>query len=177
MGIYVQRMTLPNITLSNGQTVRTMLGEFPVNGIYLSPDQHVFSIEVVNLRRSMGEDIFYRWMREVVSPFWTYGSQPYTTARITIDLTEHTNIRYVFLNCRPSNVMTVQPTQELTQNFTRQVQFAFDWMYVQSSSAKPRETGESTAKSLKVKSQEGFLDKISRIGNAANFSASNILKI
>ena len=171
MGIYVQKMALPNISLANGQSVKTALGEFPVNGLYLQPDNHTFSLEILNLEKPMGEDIFYKWMREVVAPFWIYSTQPYTTAKVTIDLTEHADLRYVFLNCRPTSIMTVQPTQEMSQNFTRQVQFAFDWMYAESPGATPRKVLSPVMSSLDTQEKETTLDKITRIGNAANFSA------
>lgn len=35
MDLYIQKMTLPNITLAGGQNVQTLLGEFPINGLYL----------------------------------------------------------------------------------------------------------------------------------------------
>lgn len=119
MGFFVQKMTLPNITLAGGESVKTLMGDFPVNGLYLQPDQHTFTLEVVNLRSPLQEDLFYMWMREVSAPFWIYEEQPYTTANITIDLLEHMDISYVFLNARPSNILTVQPSQEPQQVFTR----------------------------------------------------------
>lgn len=72
MGIFVQKMTLPNITLAGGQSVQTLMGDFPVNGLYLQPDQHTFTLEIVSLRSPLQEDLFYFWMREVTAPFWIY---------------------------------------------------------------------------------------------------------
>ena len=119
MGFFVQKMTLPNMTLAGGQSVQTLMGDFPVNGLYLQPDQHTFTLEIVTLRAPLHEDLFYIWMREVTAPFWIYASQPYTTANVTIDLKEHMNASYLFLNARPSNILTVQPSQEPLQTFTR----------------------------------------------------------
>ena len=151
------------------------MGDFPVNGLYLQPDQHTFTLEIVTLRAPLHEDLFYIWMREVTAPFWIYASQPYTTANVTIDLKEHMNASYLFLNARPSNILTVQPSQEPLQTFTRQVQFTFDWMAVRSGSVIRPSYGMKTPE-LKSEKQ-GVLDKIQKIGNAANFSASNILKL
>lgn len=174
--VLVQKMTLPNITLAGGQTVQTLVGDFPVNGLYLQPDQHTFTLDIVNLRDPIHEQFFYAWMREITAPFWVYQTQPYTTANIAIDLSEHMGIQYVFLNARPSNILTMQPTQEPVQNFTRQVQFTFDWMKVEEKGINRPQYGMQRPK-LGQGEGQGVLDKIQKIGNAANFSASNILKI
>lgn len=85
------------------------------------------------------------------------------------------NFSYVFLNARPSNILTVQPSQEPLQTFTRQVQFTFDWMVMKQCSLLRPSYGMEKPKLESEK--QGALDKIQKIGNVANFSASNILKL
>jgi len=87
-------------------------------------------MEVLNLRNPLNEILFYPWMREVQMNRWQYDYQPYTTANIHVSLYEHSNVEYVFINCRPSQIMTYQPAQEANSSFTRQITFIFDYMII-----------------------------------------------
>lgn len=70
-------------------------------------------ITFINTKLPLMERIFYPWLRETTMPFWVYADQPYTTADITIDFSKHTDIQYVFVGSRPSNIETVQPSNDL----------------------------------------------------------------
>lgn len=59
-------------------------------------------MEIINTENPVIEKVFYPWMRETTLPFWCYPSQPFTTANITIDFKEHSSIKYIFYNCRPT---------------------------------------------------------------------------
>jgi hypothetical protein len=82
--------------------VPTLFGEFPVNNLYIKPDNNTLTMSILNTKTSIHDFIFYPWMREVTLPFWVYDSQPYTTATITIKFDKHCNSRYVFCGCRPT---------------------------------------------------------------------------
>jgi hypothetical protein len=101
LGIYIQRVVIPNIQIEGGEDVTTLLGKFPVPGNLVIPDNNTFSMEIVNVEQPIIENVFYPWMRETTLPKWSYEGQPYTTARITIDFTEHANVVYYFYGCRP----------------------------------------------------------------------------
>lgn len=75
------------------------------------------------------ERIFYPWLKETTLPFWSYDTQPYTTANVTIDFSKHADFKYLFVGCRPQNIETMTPSNELG-NPTRQVTFVFDHMFV-----------------------------------------------
>lgn len=132
LGYYVQSLTVPQIKMSDGGTADTMLGKFPLNGNYVGPDNNTLTMSILNTKLPLLERVFYPWMREVTMPFWSYETQPYTTATITVDMTKHSDIKYVFYGCRPSAIVSEQPTQEVDSTMTRDVTFIFDVMYVQS---------------------------------------------
>jgi hypothetical protein len=64
-------------------------------------------MEIVNVTDLVIENVFYPWMRETTLPFWTYDAQPYTTATITIDFTDHSNTIYEFYGCRPTQIQLI----------------------------------------------------------------------
>ena len=96
LGPYVQEVTIPHVTVNDNGKMTTLLGEFPVNGTYVKPDNHQLIMQIVNTKAALHERIFYPWLREVTLPYWSYASQPYTTATITIDFTKHNDCKYVF---------------------------------------------------------------------------------
>lgn len=133
LGLYCQEVTLPNFEIPGVGSSPTAIGEFPINGTILKADTNVLTMKIVNTKASLHERLFYPWMREVVSPMWHYNSQPYTTATVTVDLTKHNSVKYVFCGCRPQKIMMQQATQEAdARNLTRDVSFLFDYMFVTS---------------------------------------------
>lgn len=132
LGPYIQKITLPNLTVPT-ETVKTMFGQFPYTEIYVTPDNNQFMMDILNTKVPLHERIFYPWMREITLPYWSYGSQPYSTATVTIDMTKHADIMYVFYGVRPCKINTYDPSQETPSSFSRTVDFLFDWMVVRSS--------------------------------------------
>lgn len=132
LGLYCQEVTIPNFEIPPSGTSQSAIGEFPINGIFVKPDTNILTMKIVNTKVPLHERIFYPWMREVVSPMWHYRQQPYTTATITIDLTKHSDVKYIFCGCRPQKIMMQQATQDSTSNLTRDVSFLFDCMLVHS---------------------------------------------
>ena len=99
----------------------------------MKPDSNVLTLKILNTKVPLHERIFYPWMREVTLPFWSYETQPYTTATITVDFTKHNDVRYVFYGCRPQKIIMQQATQQKSAaNLTRDVSFLFDFMTVES---------------------------------------------
>lgn len=134
LGPYVQEVTIPNLVMPAEAKSITPLGEFPINGTYIKPDNQTLALTILNTTASLHERIFYPWMREVTLPYWSYNEQPYTTATITIDFSKHNDTKYVFCGCRPSQIYTLQANQDTSdgQNLKRQVVFIFDYMFVTS---------------------------------------------
>ena len=134
LGPYVQEVTIPHITVNDNGKMTTLLGEFPINGTYVKPDNHQLIMQIVNTKAALHERIFYPWLREVTLPYWSYASQPYTTATITIDFTKHNDCKYVFCGCRPQQIYSLQGKQDTSSadNLTRQVTFIFDFMFIHS---------------------------------------------
>ena len=129
LSYYVQNMNLPQIIQKDGGQIETMVGNFPVNGRCVIPSSQEFQMEVINTKQPLLEKIFYPWMREVTLPVWTYDDQPYSTADVTVSFKKHADVKYMFLNCRPKNIATYTPTNDLG-SMTRSVSFAFDYMFV-----------------------------------------------
>ena len=134
LGPYVQEVTIPHITVNDNGKMTTLLGEFPINGTYVKPDNHQLIMQIVNTKAALHERIFYPWLREVTLPYWSYASQPYTTATITIDFTKHNDCKYVFCGCRSQQIYSLQGKQDTSSadNLTRQVTFIFDFMFIHS---------------------------------------------
>ena len=179
LGMFIQSITVPQIQQDNMEDIKTILGTFPVSGNFVQPDTKKLTMEIVNTKSSLHENFFYSWLKEVTLPVWSYNTQPYTTARIELDFSEHSNVKYVFYGCRPCSVQMLQPSQEALTTFTRQVQFAFDWMFIVNT--KNDYTTQVSEKkfisNIETKKSDSKMDKVSKIGNAASFAASNILKI
>lgn len=129
---YVQSMSLPQLTTTDGGTIDTLMGTFPTNGNIVKPTSNSFQMTIVNTKAPLLERLFYPWMREVTLPYWSYDSQPYTTAKIVVDFKKHTDLKYVFVGCRPTNIGTIEPSQEFNSTPTRQVTMTFDYMFVNS---------------------------------------------
>ena len=132
LGPYIQKITLPNLQVPV-DSVKTIFGEFPVTEIYVQPDNHQFMMDVLNTKVPLHERSFYPWLREITLPYWAYETQPYTTAKVTIDLTKHADVKYVFYGVRPQQIHTYDPSQETPSAFSRPITFIFDWMVVVSS--------------------------------------------
>lgn len=130
LGFYIQSMTLPQMTMPEAGKVPTLFGEFPVNNLYVKPDNNTFTMSILNTKVSIHDYIFYPWMREVTMPCWSYETQPYTTATVTVKFDKHSNSRCVFCGCRPSQIQSRQPTQEPTGEPTRDVTMLFDYMFI-----------------------------------------------
>lgn len=132
LGYYVQDITIPQLKMAEGGKTTTLIGEFPVNGSYIVPDNTSLQMTILNTKLPLIERIFYPWMREVTLPQWSYNKQPYTTATITIDFSKHTDLQYVFCGCRPCNLQMINANQQNDQAFKRQVSFLFDFMFITS---------------------------------------------
>ena len=129
---FTQEGNLPLISVPNDVDAETSFGTLTTHKMAVQPDTKEFSLKILNTRVSLLERIFYPWMRELSYPYWSYQDQPYETATITIDMTSHNDIAYVFLGSRPVKIETLNPTNQLDTNMSRTVTFAFDFMYVQS---------------------------------------------
>lgn len=129
---FVQEATLPNISIPSDTQADTVVGSVVTHKMAVETDSKEFSMKILNTRVSLVDRIFYPWMREISYPYWSYAQYPYTTATITIDFSEHNDIRYVFLGARPTKVESLNPTNALDTNMSRSVTFAFDFMYIDS---------------------------------------------
>lgn len=162
LGFYVQSITVPQVKLIDDQRTNTLLGDFPVNGVFIQPDVNTVQFDIINTKLPIIERLFYPWMKEVTLPFWSYESQPYTTATITIDFSKHTDIQYVFTGCRPCNLQMIQPQQEPTAPLTRQATIMFDFMFI-------------TSKSLPV--MTSAIDKLLGAGKTLFNGAANMMNL
>ena len=132
LGPYVQNISVPNLKIQTSKVSGSNIGEYPVvtsPGIY--PDGQM-TMTIINTKAALHERIFYPWLREITLPYWSYSTQPYTTATITIDFTKHNDVQYVFCGCRPEQIYTLQAKQAAgdVSNITRDVSFVYDAMFV-----------------------------------------------
>ena len=162
LGFYIQTITVPRMTMLGESKATTVVGEIPINGLFVQSDNNKLMMDVINTKLPLIERIFYPWMREVTLPYWSYEKQPYTTATITIDFRKHADIQYIFYGCRPTNLDLIQPTQEPNTSITRQVQFTFDFMSISSTELPVTESWMS-----KLLSEGGTL--LNNVTNMVNF--------
>lgn len=130
LSFYIQSMSIPQMQMPEAGKVPTLFGDFPVNNLYVKPDNNTFTMSILNTKMSIHDYIFYPWMREVTMPYWVYDDRPYTTANVTVKFDKHSNTRYVFCGCRPSSIASRQPTQEPNGEPTRDVTMIFDYMFI-----------------------------------------------
>lgn len=128
--MFVQRLNLPNFSVIGDTTADTIVANVQMHKMLLSPQSQTFTMEIINTKTPVIENIIYPWMREVQSPSWQYDEYPFTKADLTIDLTRHANIKYHMLGIRPTEADTYNPAQETNTNLVRTVTFTFDFMYV-----------------------------------------------
>lgn len=129
MSYYVQNIQMPQIQMDDEGTVKNHVGEFPVNGKIVKPTTNQVTLEILNTKAPLAERIFYPWLREVTLPFWSYDDQPYSTADVEIDFSKHSDNKYVLVGCRPTQIETLKPSNELGSPM-RSVTLIFDYMFV-----------------------------------------------
>lgn len=143
LGPYVQSISIPNLKVNVSRVGNSRMGDFPVvsqPGVY--PDG-AMQMHIINTKAALHERIFYPWLREISLPYWSYDSQPYTTATITVDFSKHNDMQYVFVGCRPDSINSIQATQQPeATNLTRQVSFIYDAMFVKSKLKQMDSAGE-----------------------------------
>lgn len=130
LSYYVQSMSIPQMVMPEAGKVQTMFGEFPVNNLYVKTDNNTFTMSILNTKVSLHDWLFYPWMREITIPKWSYEKCPYTTATVIVKFDKHSNSRYVFCGCRPTQIQSRQPTQEPEGAVTRDVVMLFDYMFI-----------------------------------------------
>lgn len=138
---YIQHVNIPQIQMDDGESINTQFGTFKTNGMCVKPSSNQFTMDVINTKASLAERIFYPWLREVTLPYWVYESQPYTTADITIDFSKHSDMKYLFVGCRPQQIETLKPSNELGSPM-RSVTMNFDYMFVMSNLKRTQEIGD-----------------------------------
>lgn len=174
LGFYVQSATVPSIKIPDGAKSTTLIGEFPINGTYVIPDNNQLKFDILCTKLPLHERLFYPWMREVTLPYWSYETQPYTTATITIDFSKHTDLQYVFYGCRPTQIETIQPIQEPSAPITRQVTFVFDFMFIKSNLTVNEHLNSSSSED-NIWSKYSTLGKIFNTGQTIFNSASSAI--
>ena len=132
MGFYVQSITVPNLKMVMGDKAKSYFGETQLPGATIDTEGTV-NMDIINTKAALHERIFYPWMREVTLPYWSYKSQPFTTATITVDFSKHNDAKYVFVGCYPTTITMMTANQGADGgNVVRQVQFKYDFMFVTS---------------------------------------------
>lgn len=132
LGMYIQKAVIPNLQVNDDKASSSIFGEFPVAGRLVQPDSHELNLDVLNTKASVHERIFYPWMKETTLPYWSYETQPYTTATVTLDYSKHADLKYVFIGCRPKKIETLQPSQHPDGVVSRAVILNFDFMFIES---------------------------------------------
>jgi len=146
LGLFIQSIELPTLTVTADTAAETIVGTIQTHKMYITPSDQTFRMSIINTKHPLIENWIYPWMREVTYPEWQYKNYPYTKGEMTIDFTEHTNIKYVLNGIRPTSISPIRPTQEVDQKMTREVTFTFDYMYVLCS--KEANTGSNIFRSI-----------------------------
>lgn len=135
--LYVQNISVPGINITSGEQIESVIGNFQTHKLLLTPESSTFTLDIINTGKPVLETFFLPWLREIQSPQWVYNDYPFTKATFEADMTAHTDVKYVFLGCRPTQIDTINPSHDLPSNITRKVTMTFDFMYV---TKKPNET-------------------------------------
>ena len=129
LSYYVQNAVVPALLTDGVEDIKTMVGSYPVSGMFVRPAQNSYQLTVINTKVPLIERVFYPWMREVTLPYWSYDEQPYTTANVEISFEKHADFRYLFVGSRPTQFEALTPTNDLPTP-TRNITFTFDHMFV-----------------------------------------------
>lgn len=136
---YAQNVIIPNFTSPADKNIESAMGTFVTQKLFLTPDSQTFTLEIINTKKPILENVFLPWMREVQSPQWVYPTHPYTKGTFELDMTSHNNIKYRFLGCRPTSIASINPSHELPSSLTRQLTLTFDFMYAIKEKAEDQE--------------------------------------
>lgn len=158
LSYYIQNINMPQIQMDTEGTVKNHVGEFPVNGKIVRPTSNEVTLEIINTKAPLAERIFYPWLREVTLPYWSYDEQPYSTAVVEINFGKHSDNKYVLVGCRPSQIETLKPSNELATPM-RSVTLIFDFMFVLS----------------KLDRTDGVKDKLKDVGKSLLGGVGNML--
>ena len=72
LSYYVQNATVPALQTEGIEDIKTMLGSYPVNGMFVKPAQNSFQLNIINTKVPLLERVFYPWMREQPVPAQLY---------------------------------------------------------------------------------------------------------
>lgn len=128
IGMYVQSVTIPNIT-SSPDKGNTFFGDMPVQTGIVDMNGEL-TMEILNTKKSLHEYLFYPWMRECSSQFWQYATAPYVTATIYVSFQKHNSVEYVFYGCRPTQIDTLDGKQADDASTVRNITFSYDFMLI-----------------------------------------------
>lgn len=144
---FIQEVKLPNIRSFNKESqVGAGFMEGSIAGHLVIPEARTFSISFLNTEFSLHEHCFYYWLKETATNRWIYTDikddsdminvKPYSKADILISFTSmKTNEllhSIILTDCFPIQVNTPDINQKMEPNLTREVQFAFNNIYVSS---------------------------------------------
>lgn len=152
-GMFIQSIQIPEFNVNSDTTADTILTSIQTHKIILSPASNTITLDLINTRVPVIENIIYPWMMELRSPAWLYESRPYSVANITVSLTSHNNVSYCFLGCRPTSADAYNPSHDLPGVPTRSMSFTFDFMYLK------LEEEESMLLSMAKKLAKNLLNK------------------
>lgn len=49
-----------------------MIGSFPTSGVVVEPDSRILTLDILNTKSPVLENVFYPWMKESMLPYWVY---------------------------------------------------------------------------------------------------------
>ena len=129
---FVQRITLPTISETIVQTDSKLLGTFPTHTSIVFPTTNNLQMEIINTREANIEYLLHSWIREVHGIKWKNEFVPYSTIEIRVNLTDHTDFIYHFINCRPNELASHTADHQLRSNSAlHDLNFVFDYMYLE----------------------------------------------
>ena len=142
---YVQSVTLPSVKIDleyiNNFSLSEPIGK---DGSFVIPENNNITLNILDMVAPLSEYIFYPWLAEAGCSEWMYNRMPFTKADICISFLYPTTFnptnnsvaptfQYIFKNCYPTNIETLNPSQDSRQNFTRSIDFAFSHFIIKPS--------------------------------------------
>jgi len=134
--LLVRSVDVPNITADANEAILNEFGYATFPSDKIIPDTNEVIIGFLNTEYSIHENLFVEWIKETTADRYIYADRPFRKATINIDFFDQRHKKivfsYVFKDCFPRTIMTLNGDYGGAVDEVRTVTFLFNRFYVKS---------------------------------------------
>jgi hypothetical protein len=141
ISLNIREITVPDVaTKDDAESIETHSGFLSLTSMSKAlTTTNEITIEFLNSTQAIHEDFFYYWIRETLSPDWSYDEFPFTKGKLFVRILDHSGrmgenaerVEYQFFDIFPTGFATIDPSHEPGDQFSRPVNFKFNYMSIQ----------------------------------------------